>query len=239
MILNAPDLETVGTLNFTGLQQFSMPTFSRLSGAGTISFTDVTFTQPSDFGRTTFVALREVDSLMFSNTSIATIGDRWTTTLEKVFEGSQLSLTIVDNEDLTSINIPGWSGAAVDIQIEGNTKSPVVSLPDIKASALRVRNISAFTAGSLTTIGGSGTAASNDSGSVSDTKPSNRRRQANSDLSYIADSDLTELRLPALQQIDGFLQVFGNDELRTIELPQLNAITGSVDIRGDSLEEYV
>lgn len=238
--IEAPNLSTVeGALNLSRLERLDSVNLPRLTSAVDIAFADVGFAELMDFGKFTVQSLSSVQSITFTNTSIATIGKEWTTPFQPRSPESDVSLTIVDNSNLTNITIPGWRDANVRVRIERNGAEPAVDIPAMNTCTLTLSSVSSFTAGNIRQIGINEDSSTNE---TAQTEPKTQRRQTTESAelggSSITGNSFEDLSLPNLLTIVAPLNISDNTALRTIHFSQLANVYSQVDISGDNISTY-
>ena len=227
--ISASKLSAVeGQLLFSTMTGLEMPSFPSLRSAQVIAFSNIAFGNYTSFGAATFGQLSRVGSIIFNHTNVASIGEGWTRQLDSTTPDSA-TLMVLDNPDLTEILVQGYHTSDVDVNIQRNSPSLEVGLPDLMyCSRLQIGNVHHFTADQLQRIGPA----------QSLTSPSGRtqRRQASDseDASSIANTNLSELILPSLSTIDGALSVLDNPSLATLGLSSLRSV-GNLRIAGNSM----
>ena len=227
--ISAPKLSAVdGQLLFSTMTGLEMPSFPSLLSARVIAFSNITFGNYTSFGAATFGQLSRVGSIIFNHTNVASIGEGWTQQLDSTNPDSA-TLMALDNPNLTELMVQGYHTSDMDVNIQRNSPSLEVGLPDLMyCSRLQIGDVHRFTADQLQRMGPA----------QSSTTPPGRsqRRQVSDseDASSIANTNLNELILPSLSTIDGALSLLDNPSLATLGLSSLRSV-GSLRIAGNSM----
>ena len=208
------------TLSFSDLQQFSMPRFSTLGKADSIVFQDVEFPGPlpNPFANI-WPNLYGLTSLNFTGTNADRIGPfRQQLALYDTDTQLEAYLTIVDNANLVSVDISGYTQVLTYVDIRGNSESLDVNLRETTVAMVNISGVQDLTAQKLSTLG-------------TVTSPQT--------LQVISENGFKVLSLPALTEIAGTLVIENNTALNRLDLGLLGTISSLKITNNTSLRDIV
>jgi len=217
--LSAADLEVIDdTFYLNNDQILSSLSFPRLTQVDTIDWQglpnlgSVTFTTGIQFAnsisiRNTYLSSLEGITTAKSVASFYLSNNNFLNAISIELKNITNALTLEDNGAKMFANFP-------NLQWANNMtfrNCPNVSLPALQSTngslGFYENTLQALSLNNLTTVGGS--------------------------LSFVSNTQMTDLMLPSLKTVGGGFSIQNNTDLDTIDLPQLTTITGALDFYGN------
>lgn len=217
--ISADSLLTISdSFSLTGLTILSTLNFPQLSDVNTIDWTALPALQGLSF--TTGVQTASMVSIQ--NTELNTL------------DGINLQVVdtfyIANNPFLNEISMQ-LGNITTSLIIEANGREVVANFPDLDwAYNMTFRNVSSVNIQSLSSINGSLGFYSNEFLNVS----AANLTTVGGSLSFVSNSDLTNITMPSLTTVTGGFQIANNTALKSIDgFPKLATIGGALDFYGN------
>lgn len=216
------DLKSVSKdLRFVDLQGLITVDLGQLQEVGQLIFENVAFQSAVPFnglyagryegdegGQVT--SLQSFEAMTFSNTTVTSIGPFLNLATNASNLSGTVSITAVNNLDLTTISLSGLSNRDVNITVNDNSMAGLsLDLNDVSKASLQLSGVSSLDAPLLQELLpalGSNTSMT------------------------ISQNSFTNLSLPNLTKVDGTLQIHDNADLTSVSFPNLRTV--------ESLEIY-
>ncbi|GIJ82403.1 3-prime end of extra cellular mutant protein [Aspergillus pseudoviridinutans] len=216
--ISAPMLNSIAeAFKLNGLTTLTTLSFPSLTSVGSIEWTALPQLQSLEFTK----GVKEAGDVTITNTGLASLNGISLNTVGR--------FDITENTQLKSININNLKNATDLINFAGNLNSLEVELPNLSSGTnMTFRNVSAVSIPSLHNLTGQ-------LGFWGDsfTSFSAPNLTSTGDLVFNANTKLTNISMPALENVNGGFLITRNDKLSTIDVPSLQVVTGAVDFSGN------
>lgn len=169
--------------------------------------------------------LAEADSLWISNTGL--------TTLSGINLQTTGDFNVNNNPYLTEVSTQLANSTGV-VRFQANGRNFTVEFPNLLwAQNLSITNVSSLTINSLAVVNGTADFSSNYFESIM----APNLTSTGSDLSFVANSGLTNISMPLLKTSGGGFVIANNTDLMTIDgFPKLATVDGAFDVTGNFSE---
>jgi hypothetical protein len=193
--------------------------FPSLGSANDVDFATLTKLARIGFGSD---GITEAETVIIADTTIDSI--------DGINVQSLQSLNLNNNRRLTRYTSSMRSLSDTFI-VNNNGLNFTMELPNLRWIAnMTVGNVTSFSAPSLATVNGS---LYFDSNRFSSFSLPNLTEVESGDISFVSNSDLTNLTFPLLERVGGGVTIANNTELETIDgFPELTEIGGAIAFRG-------
>ena len=190
-----------------------------LSSVGSIKWSALPQLQKLDFS----TGISEAGNVAITNTGL--------TNLNGISLKTVGDFDITENTNLKSVNVNNLTNATGLINFAGNTGNMnqlEIELPNLLSGTnMTFRNVSSVSVPSLANLSGQmgfwgDSFESFSAPNLTDT----------GDLVFNGNSQLSNLSMPALQNVNGGFQITRNDKLSSISFPKLEEISGAIDFSG-------
>ena len=202
--------------NTTAVQNIKM---GKLNSVGTISWVSVSKLDTLEFGTPGITKADEVE-----------ISDSFLDTLDGIDLRTVKNLNLNNNGRLVKFasSLETLSGVFI---VQANGENLQLSIPNLVwAANLTIANVSSLELPSLEVVNGS---ARFDSNSFKSFIAPNLTSTKSGDISFVGNSQLTNLSAPAMTSIGGGLLIANNTALRKLDgFPKVKSIFGAVKLRG-------
>ncbi|KAJ5673947.1 hypothetical protein N7462_009386 [Penicillium macrosclerotiorum] len=225
--ITASSLESIGKKFYlNGLTRLTQLSFSELTTIGSIDWEALPKLQTIDF-----TTITDVNDVSIANTGLTSL---------EVSLTSVNQFQIQNNRDLKTINVNDLKNATDLINFSGNYDSLEVAFPNLGTGTnMTFTNISSVSIPSLEKLTGQ-----LGFWSTQFTTFYAPNLTTTGDLVFTGNSELKNITMDKLTKVDGGFTISRNDKLRTIEVPNLETVTGAIDFSGkfntvdmDSLED--
>ncbi|KAL1864176.1 hypothetical protein VTK73DRAFT_6111 [Phialemonium thermophilum] len=186
-------------------------------------------------GSILWTSLPSFDTLNFgtpgvTKAKVVTISDTFLTALDGIDLKTVDTLNINNNRRLTDMTIQLENLSNV-LNIQANGDDLRVNLPNLVWIAnMTIANVSSISFPSLEVVNGS---ARFDSNYISTFTAPNLTSTTSGDLSFVGNSNLTNITVPALTKVGGGLLIANNTGLEHLDgFPKLKTVLGAVKLRG-------
>ncbi|OCK93935.1 uncharacterized protein K441DRAFT_562830 [Cenococcum geophilum 1.58] len=217
--IGGDSLETIkGTFQLDEVQVLSTLSFPQLTTVGTILWNALPNLQQLTF--TTGVQM--VSTVNIQNTELNSLNGINVKTVDTLY--------IANNRYLGDITMQ-LANVNTSLILEANNPAMNVSFPNlISAFNMTFRNCSSVDTPSLASLNGSMGFFGNDILSYS----APNLTEVGGSLSFVSNTQLTNISLPQLTRLGGGFQISNNTELKTIDgFPKLKTIVGALDFNGN------
>jgi hypothetical protein len=217
--LEANDLQTIsGSFTMTNLTTLGSLTMPELNKVGTIAWTTLPALQELTFA----AEVTEADNVLITDTQLSS--------LEGINLETATMFNINNNRYLQKIELQ-LGNVSQALAIEFNAANVAVSLPNLVwANNITLRDCGSVTMPSLAAVNGSLGVYNN---TLSSFGAANLTKVGGS-LSFVDNSELTNITLPLLTTVSGTFQIANNTEIKTINgFPKLSVVAGAVDFNGN------
>lgn len=217
--LSSTSLNSIsGTFKLQNITILSTLSFPALQSVGAISFQSLPALDELSFGTP---GITEAKSVIISDTHLNSLDgiDLETTSL----------VDINNNGRLTEFNTQ-LGNLSDNLNIQANGKDLKVTMPNlIWIANMTIANVTEFSVPSLEHVNGSMRFDSNYFESF--TAPN--LTSTGQDISFVSNSELTNISIPILESVGGGLTIANNTGLEKINLPKLETVGGAVKFRGN------
>lgn len=204
------------TFHLSGLTTLSSLKMASLTKVGSIEFTALPQLQSLDFDK----GVTDAGDVHIANTGL--------TSLDGIDLKQVGQLDITDNLQMKKVNVESLKNATGLMNFAGNLDSLEISLPNLAgAKNMTFRNVSAASFPSLEKLSGQ----LGFWGDKFETFSAPNLTETG-DLVFKDNKKLSNISMPNLKTIHGGFQLTRNDELKSLEFPKLEQVSGAIDFSG-------
>ncbi|PLB38967.1 GPI-anchored protein Ecm33 [Aspergillus candidus] len=215
--ISAAELSSIKeTFHLNGLTSLSSLKMGSLTKVGSIEFTALPQLQSLGFEK----GVTDAGDVHIANTGLTSLDG---ISLKRVGQ-----LDITDNRDMKKVNVENLKNATGLMNFAGNSESLKISLPNLAgAKNMTFRNVSDASFPSLEKLSGQ----LGFWGLNFETFSAPNLTETG-DLVFKGNEKLSNISMPNLKTINGGFQITRNDELKSLDFPKLEQVSGAIDFSG-------
>ncbi|RKP29745.1 hypothetical protein METBISCDRAFT_10171, partial [Metschnikowia bicuspidata] len=229
----------VTVFNSSSITSINLNALANVTGSLLLSalttLNNVQFVLLTSGNKLSFVSLPSLASLNLgsglANITSLTLSDTALGSIDKLLLFESIGvLNVNNNKNITSIDLSDLKTVNTGLTLSFNSAQATINLPNlVSAGNLTIQNVASLDISKLKFVNDSFVLGYNSFKSVTFDSFS----FAGASLQVFANNALTTLKMPNLTKIDGELRVFNNSLLRNVDISNLETVEGAVSLIGD------